>query len=250
MAIDLDPIYDPNDLAAVERARQVRGHIPRSEFDYPPGSEPGFPPPRPQPAPTGDGPEVLPVVIERLKGRSEKGRRKYGTPLRAHNGRDALQDAIDEVDDQQAYLTQLQMQWPALEARVRHDALEEALQLVEVALQEEGADPATELGRTVAAVNGALRRLHADLRGLQGKPPAAPEPLKPKGRKPHRWEPRGVSGVEWWVCKDCPLERHRERGPQHGKHFVYRIGARVLASGLEALCRAPTCPPPAPKGGP
>lgn len=207
-----------------------------------------------QPAPTGNGPEVLPVVLERLQRRAEHGRKKYGTPLRAFNGRDALQDAIDEADDQQAYLTQLQMQWPALEAKVRHDALEEALQLVEVALQEEGADPATELGRTVAAVNGALRRLHADLRGLQGKPPAAPEPVQPRargrkqaGRKQHRWDPRerGVDGrpeqtEKYWKCKDCPLERHVERGPQWGHVQVLRLNGREVARGPQV--RVPPCP--------
>lgn len=203
-----------------------------------------------QPAPTGNGPEVLPVVLERLQRRAEHGRKKYGT----FNGRDALQDAIDEADDQQAYLTQLQMQWPALEARVRHDALEEALQLVEVQLLSDAGETSTELGRLTGAVNAALRRVYAGLRGLQGKPPSAPEPVqlqargrKQAGRKQHRWSPqeRGVDGrpeqtEKYWKCKDCPLERHVERGPQWGHVQVLRLNGREVARGPQV--RVPPCP--------
>jgi hypothetical protein len=73
----------------------------------------------PQPAPTGNGSEVLPVVLRDLTERQEHGRRKYGTPLRAHNGRSAIQDALEEAYDQVMYLAQLRMEWPERVARPR-----------------------------------------------------------------------------------------------------------------------------------
>lgn len=214
-------------------------------------------PASPQPAPTGNGPEVLPVVLGFLTRRQEHGRAKYGTTLRAHNGRDALQDAVEEAADKLMYLMQLRMQWPALVAQVRHDALEEALQLVELQLQADPEGQETELDRTTAAVNGAVRRVYAGLRGLQGKPPAEPEAVKTgprKGlprrmRKPHRWY--RAQDVE--RCRDCPLQRDfRERGPRGGPMVIYRqlfVGGgqwEELDRGSPHLVRVPACPP-APK---
>lgn len=60
----------------------------------------------PQPAPTGNGAPVLELVIADLQARSEMGRAKYGTVLRAGNGRDALMDAYQEALDQAMYLRQ------------------------------------------------------------------------------------------------------------------------------------------------
>lgn len=82
-----------------------------------------------QPTPTGDGPEVWPPLIDSLqeqiprlsptdariamaivadcRARDRLGRERYGTPLRAHNGRDALVDAYQEALDLLAYLGQL-----------------------------------------------------------------------------------------------------------------------------------------------
>lgn len=59
-----------------------------------------------QPPPQGDGAEVLPLVMADLQARAAAGRRKYGTPLRAHNGRGALMDAYQEVLDLAMYLRQ------------------------------------------------------------------------------------------------------------------------------------------------
>ncbi len=61
---------------------------------------------QPEPPPTGDGAEVLPMVIADLQARSEIGRAKYGTTLRVNNGRDALMDAYQESLDQVMYLRQ------------------------------------------------------------------------------------------------------------------------------------------------
>jgi len=60
----------------------------------------------PQPAPTGDGADVTALVIADLAARREAGTRKYGTPLRTHNGRRALVDAYQEALDLCVYLRQ------------------------------------------------------------------------------------------------------------------------------------------------
>ena len=64
----------------------------------------------PQPPPTGDGPRVLDLVLADLTARAEVGREKYGTYLRAGNGRDALMDAYQEALDLCMYLRQAMME--------------------------------------------------------------------------------------------------------------------------------------------
>lgn len=59
-----------------------------------------------QPAPTGNGQPITPLVIADLEERSRVGAAKYGTPLRSHNGRDALTDAYQEALDLTQYLRQ------------------------------------------------------------------------------------------------------------------------------------------------
>jgi len=59
-----------------------------------------------QPDPGGTGPEITPKVVEDLRARSREGAKKYGEPLKAHNGRDALHDAYQEALDQVVYLRQ------------------------------------------------------------------------------------------------------------------------------------------------
>lgn len=206
-----------------------------------------------QPAPTGNGPEVLPVVIDLLTKRQEHGLKKYGTALRAHNGRSALRDAKEEAADQLMYLTQLEMEWPRLVAHVRVAALAEVEQLLERHMLVETGQ---EQGAFTQVVNGALRRVYADVREMLGKPPVEPEPARGRRRgKPHRWEvraPKDESGggdpQKRWGCKDCPLERHGDRGPLGGSVQVFMVGDEVLARGNFATVRVPSCPP-APKGG-
>lgn len=53
-----------------------------------------------------DGPIMHDLVAGDLKSRSEFGRNKYGTNLRAFNGRDPLKDAYEEVLDLAVYLRQ------------------------------------------------------------------------------------------------------------------------------------------------
>lgn len=57
-----------------------------------------------QPLPTPGKELVTEEVIKDLKLRTELGVRKYGQPLATFDGRDALQDAYEEVLDLAQYL--------------------------------------------------------------------------------------------------------------------------------------------------
>ena len=50
--------------------------------------------------------DIADLVIEDIKKRKKMGKAKYGVPLRAHNGRNALQDAYEEAQDLSLYLKQ------------------------------------------------------------------------------------------------------------------------------------------------
>lgn len=63
-----------------------------------------------QPKPTGNGAKVEPRVVADLLRRCMFGEQKYGTPLRIHNGRDALMDAYEEALDLVMYLAQAIME--------------------------------------------------------------------------------------------------------------------------------------------
>lgn len=52
-------------------------------------------------------PPIWDLVIEDMRGRDQKGRLIYGTPLLAGNGRDALLDAYEEAMDLCVYLRQV-----------------------------------------------------------------------------------------------------------------------------------------------
>jgi thymidylate synthase (FAD) len=60
----------------------------------------------PQPAPTGNGADITDMVVRDLTDRREAGTLKYGTSLRAFNGRNALIDAYQESLDMTLYLRQ------------------------------------------------------------------------------------------------------------------------------------------------
>jgi hypothetical protein len=59
-----------------------------------------------QPPPSPASGDIWLDVIELMHHRRLLGIKRYGTPLQAHNGRDALVDARDEALDMVAYLTQ------------------------------------------------------------------------------------------------------------------------------------------------
>lgn len=59
-----------------------------------------------QPAPNGSGNPILGMVLADLTNRALEGKEKYGEPLKAHNGRNALWDAYQEALDLAMYLRQ------------------------------------------------------------------------------------------------------------------------------------------------
>lgn len=62
----------------------------------------------PEPAPViTEGAVVWHFVVNAVKARVEMGVQKYGTPLQAGNGRDALMDAFQEAIDLVMYLGQV-----------------------------------------------------------------------------------------------------------------------------------------------
>ena len=60
-----------------------------------------------QSAPKGSGNPILGMVLADLTNRALEGKEKYGEPLKAHNGRNALWDAYQEALDLAMYLRQL-----------------------------------------------------------------------------------------------------------------------------------------------
>lgn len=60
---------------------------------------------QPEPKPTSARP-IWVLVIEDMLARDQVGRERYGVPLQAGNGRDALRDAYEEALDLAAYLRQ------------------------------------------------------------------------------------------------------------------------------------------------
>ncbi len=60
---------------------------------------------QPDPKPN-DGTPIWELVIEDMKARDRLGRKRYGTPLQAFNGRKAIQDAYEEILDAAVYLRQ------------------------------------------------------------------------------------------------------------------------------------------------
>jgi hypothetical protein len=68
-----------------------------------------------QPLPkAADGPIMHEVVIQALQERLAVGIKRYGQPLRAFNGRDAAQDAFEEVLDLSVYLAQAKIEMQAM----------------------------------------------------------------------------------------------------------------------------------------
>ena len=59
-----------------------------------------------EPDPTGDGQIIVPLVLMDVTLCAQMGEKKYGTYLRANNGRDALMDAYQEAVDLCMYLRQ------------------------------------------------------------------------------------------------------------------------------------------------
>lgn len=67
-------------------------------------------PERDQPLPRPGRRNVQYALRKAIRERELHGRRKYGTSLETHNGRDALQDAWEEALDLVTYLTQMMLE--------------------------------------------------------------------------------------------------------------------------------------------
>ena len=67
-----------------------------------------------QPTPHGTGPEIAPLVIEDIEARISKGIATYGEPLRANNGRSAMQDMYEELLDAAIYCKQILVEHQAM----------------------------------------------------------------------------------------------------------------------------------------
>ena len=63
-----------------------------------------------EPAPTGTGKKVIDEVVLDLNARSDMGEKKYGTPLRTFNGRNAMMDLYQELLDSVMYAKQVLME--------------------------------------------------------------------------------------------------------------------------------------------
>jgi hypothetical protein len=85
--------------------------LPKTNTKTPmPEVKPPRPAATPEPAPTGDGDIVLHEAIKDLVARAQTGKRKYGTFLRAHNGRNATMDLHQELLDAVMYSKQRLME--------------------------------------------------------------------------------------------------------------------------------------------
>lgn len=78
-----------------------------------------------QPSPAGTGVEIAPLYLYRVLEKARRGNAKYGTTLRASNGRRPLWDAVDEAIDKGQYLMQ---------AAIEFDLLVEQLAVAKAAL--------------------------------------------------------------------------------------------------------------------
>jgi hypothetical protein len=72
-----------------------------------------------QPLPTEGQEDVQSALIARLKERRALGVERYGRPLQTFNGRKALQDLVEELLDGANYALQAEMEWAAVQARIR-----------------------------------------------------------------------------------------------------------------------------------
>lgn len=76
-------------------------------------------PDQPPPTPAA-GPSMWDLVIADMHARDRLGRERYGVPVRAHNGRDALVDLSDELCDAVVYLRQHREELKDLAADLRY----------------------------------------------------------------------------------------------------------------------------------
>lgn len=69
-----------------------------------------------QPLPTAGRECVQDALIAQIEERKKLGIERYGRPLETHNGRDAVQDALEEAIDLAVYLKQVELEMHDLRA--------------------------------------------------------------------------------------------------------------------------------------
>lgn len=97
---------------------------------------------QPPPKPNNSTP-IIDLVISELAERGRVGIARYGTPLQAHNGRDALRDLYDEQLDAVQYTRQVMIEWDAMKERTAglEAALIEACEMLEEGTGDWGPNP-------------------------------------------------------------------------------------------------------------
>lgn len=100
------PITEEPSPTAAERAAE-RNHMLRPKLDDVEAE---------QPMPTKDSRSVpvMGIAHDFLDQRRARGLATYGTELHSHNGRNAVQDAVEEVSDALIYLAQVEVERVAL----------------------------------------------------------------------------------------------------------------------------------------
>lgn len=79
----------------------------------------------------------VPRLVQLIESRIELGVRQYGSRLLTHNGRDAVQDALEEALDLLLYVAQALMELRDSRAvdRAQHDALIETFERTRASIQ-------------------------------------------------------------------------------------------------------------------
>ena len=96
------PLSKPSSLDAAYELEAIKaGLLAAPSAVFPENRSWGQPPPTPN-----QSPPIWELVMQDMFERNEFGKAKYGTPLQAHNGRNALKDAYEEVLDLAVYLKQ------------------------------------------------------------------------------------------------------------------------------------------------
>jgi hypothetical protein len=132
-----------------------------------------------------DGPSMHMLVIGDIAAREALGVSRYGTPLQAFNGRDALRDILEELLDASVYVKQAMVErdsWrdPAKLAQLFHETYERLAPLFGYETREESAKPWAEVPERnrklmTAVCEHVLSELCLPL-ALAPAPPERPDP--------------------------------------------------------------------------
>jgi hypothetical protein len=118
----------------------------------------GQPLPKPGQAPVTS--EAILSLTETIVGQSAKGQQKYGRELETFNGRDAGQDALEELADLAVYLTQMRLERAEVDRQL-------------AMLHKDLAEAVTNQGRLQARLAIAEREVY-DLRAQIASPKGVP----------------------------------------------------------------------------